>query len=128
VSGEMSIQMSSYWNRIAKIPSFEACKLFKSVNKGNAMPIVLSGLNEYKSVFAGLPQTCPILPGKYAETNRTISMYGFINLPENPIMDKFNMPNGRHKVDVRLFTRNNSSSFYATFIIEIRDRLGEDKI
>jgi hypothetical protein len=120
--------MSSYWNRIIKIPTLELCDVFKMANKSSLLPIVQGGYLEYKKVFPNLPQTCPIPPNKYYQNDIIVTMAAHIYLPNNPVMKEFYYPNGRYKLDFFFSTKDNPTFFQWGFILEVRNRLGQDKV
>jgi Protein of unknown function (DUF1091) len=118
--------MSTYWNRVFKLPPVDMCQWMKIADHSNSFPIMQYLFKTYTEEFPNLPQSCPIKPGKYQELNRTFTTPGYIVLPNNPVMSKFLFPNGRYRVDIRVSSKN--STIYGLLIMEVRNRLGDDQI
>jgi hypothetical protein len=94
-------------------------------NSTTELSLVQELYKEYKKALPSLPQTCPIQPGKYLENNRSITIYGHINLPNNPMMTKFDLPNGSFKFEFMVFTKNLSSVYRFGAIIEVQNQRDE---
>jgi hypothetical protein len=128
VTMEISSRMSTYWNHVLKTPEVDGCLVLQPSKRLKLLPIIQEGYNEYIQIFPNFPKVCPIEPGKYHQLNKAVMVYGFMNLPNNPVMDRFYYPNGRYKVDYLLANKDQSSTFRLSVIIEIRVRLNSDNI
>lgn len=120
--------MSSYWNTFIKIPPTDACEYFRMQSRNETSSIMQECYKEYKLYFFDFPQSCPIMPGKYLQVNTTIPISGIIYLPNNPIMAKFDFPNGRYRFDILASEEDRSSYFRWGFVIEVFNRLGDDRL
>jgi hypothetical protein len=125
---QLSSKKQTYWNRIIKTPTVDGCLVLGSSNRLKLLPIIQEGYKEYIKIFPSFPKVCPIAPGKYHQVNKTLMVYGFINLPNNPFMEDFNMPNDRYKIEFLLANKNQSSAINLSAIIEVRNRLNSDKL
>jgi hypothetical protein len=120
--------LSTYWNRLFKTPTADFCIALNPEKRKSLPSIVQEGYWVIETFFPNFPRTCPILPGKYYTNNQTIKIHGYINLPNNPVMDRFYYPNGRYKLELVFTTKDKSSTFNWAFIIEVHNGMNNDKM
>jgi hypothetical protein len=121
--------MSTYWNRIFKLPAMAFCADFlKVTNTSDINPIFKVLKTFYNRAFPGFPQSCPVSPGKYHEINRTLMVPGHVQFPPNPFMQRLYLPNGRYKVLLTLANKDETSNVKFDFIVDIKNIVGADKM
>lgn len=118
--------MSSYWNRIFMIPPVEACNFLESSNHTDVNNVVQALYTEYRYYLPGFPQTCPVLPGKYHEINRTIMIFGHVDFPNNPLKKRYSFSRGRYRAEFNMFTKDRSSVFQFGIIVDVKNGLDSD--
>lgn len=119
---DMTYRTTSNWRQIFKTPTVEFCSFLNSKNR---LSVQQEFYNLYRFTFPNLPNECPLKPGRYSHYNGTIAFTGNLEFGDNPLMKQFNFPNGLYEIEILAYTKNDPKVFLITFLLEIKNRLGE---